>query len=194
MDEDYNHIERYLRGEMDDEEATAFEKRIKDDPALQESFRNEQLLVQSLRIIHEKNRLRSFEDDISNATDAPQGRIVELNRWRTPLAIAASLSLIIATAAIFYLNRPGSEYMVGVYVMEGVGFAGDEKIGEMQVMVEVAKGEISYQFDDILVLSLDNGRHPEELRLYKKSTGEWWLQINDEYFELKRDGQEHFLK
>lgn len=196
MQEDYDLIESYLRGELSDEQTADFWKRLTNEPRLQERFQDEQVLYRSLQLLEEKNKLRAFEDDYADRTDEQETQIVKVNWWRSPLAIAAVLALFIATGAILYLNQPSPayEYSVPIYAIEGSAFAGDEKMGELTVQIHEGKGTERYRFKESLVLFLREKVDSDDIRLYRNDTGDWWLQVNVILYQLSRDGLEHPLE
>ena len=56
-------IEKYLRGELTNEEIVSFEERIKYDIVLKEQFEIESVILKGLRFSLEKERIKQFQMD-----------------------------------------------------------------------------------------------------------------------------------
>lgn len=103
-------IEAYLNGDMTGEELRQFEQSLESDKALAsqvELFRNLDIALadeQALKLQKETLELGETYFNTQEATEAPVRR---LSVYRRPLAIAASIALIVSLGVLFWMTNSG---------------------------------------------------------------------------------------
>jgi hypothetical protein len=104
---DISLIQSYLDRSLLESEKEKLEKRLKEEPLLKNMYIEQQQLISGIRYAHLKQKLeqlRSLETSLPAIKDLPQqGKQVFLQRYWKPLAVAASISIIVVT--FIFLNR-----------------------------------------------------------------------------------------
>jgi S1-C subfamily serine protease len=102
--------ERYLKGEMNPQEALEFEKLIRQNPAYLDEMLDQKTVSDVLKRLGERKKVRNLLSKIMNEgnapkTQTPRGKIIRLNSpvWRTAL-VAAGISMMIAVSTVFIFN------------------------------------------------------------------------------------------
>ena len=106
--EDIILLERYIEQSLNEEEIQRVEKRLAEEPVLQELYQNELLLVHGIRYSHLKTKLgelKTLEAGLpAVAIPERQGRVIQFKPYWKALAAAATIALI--TIAYLLLSRP----------------------------------------------------------------------------------------
>ncbi len=167
-------LERYLENSLSAEEAGAVEKRIADEPEFAELYQNELLLVRGIRLSHLKTKLEELkviEGDMSS-TSRPAGRVLSIQTFWRPLAIAAGLTLLAVAYSLWNNSSNPQELFAANFkpypnvfepVVRGTGeqnkraeaFAAYEK-GEYKVAAEGFKQLLQVNEEPGVLLLLGN--------------------------------------
>jgi hypothetical protein len=106
--QDIDLIQSYLDRSLSAIEKEKLEKRLKEEPLLKTMYLEQQQLINGIRyshLQHKLEQLRALEATLPALDlNAQKGRQFSLQRYWKPLAVAASISIIVVT--FIFLNRP----------------------------------------------------------------------------------------
>lgn len=104
---DINLIQSYLDRSLSGAEKETLEKRLKEEPLLKTMYIEQQQLIGGIRYAHLKQKLeqlRTLEGSLpAIPNDTHKGKLVFLQRYWKPIAVAASISIFVVTFLV--LNR-----------------------------------------------------------------------------------------
>ena len=103
--EDTDLIHRYLDRSLSDHEKEMFEERLKKEPPLKTMYQEHQQLIKGIRYAHLEGKLEQLRILESTLPDL-EAKEISLNtlswqRYWKPLAVAASIALVVVTAALW---------------------------------------------------------------------------------------------
>jgi len=151
----FEEIERYLDGEMTDQEKLAFEQRLTDEPLLKQEFDVLNSVVMQIQI-SKREELKSLLQKADQELDEkPITRTSGVRFWR--YAIAASITLMIGlTVFLFYNNQPiNREKLVAAYWQKDNGLPvlmGDSNANLANAMTAYKNGNYDYAFSQFEAL------------------------------------------
>ncbi len=111
--EDFELIECYLNGSMDENEITKFEERIKRDTTLNDHFKEHRILSQAIEEQSLKHKIKDFHKEAtSKVITLNQNKTQEKSSLYSKLAIAATLAVIIGIGGFFIFNQANTHQKV----------------------------------------------------------------------------------
>lgn len=113
--EDWEHLEDYLSGNMTQPQQTAFKERLQTEPALQEA----QLLITAIKETVLTEKLDSFHNSATEKIPS----IAPVKKLRTYWMAAAATIIVIATTAIFLLKGNNDAKLAATYFEPDAGMA-----------------------------------------------------------------------
>lgn len=118
MEQDADIHERYLSGELSDQERLAYEARMMEDPAFAADLRSFQAARAAVIIAGEtilRNKLNAIHQDLDPPRTAGGARVIPIARRRW-LALAASLVLMLGAAWYFLGREPSMEDLYAAHM------------------------------------------------------------------------------
>lgn len=108
---DIERIDRFLRGEMDEAEAQAFEQTLSENPELQQKMKVQQELVSYIDLMGDQEVLANIRKAEDTYRSRQEGTIKKMP-WLRPALIAASLALLLFAGWWFLIpsNEPDVLY------------------------------------------------------------------------------------
>ncbi|PZR13831.1 MAG: hypothetical protein DI539_19135 [Flavobacterium psychrophilum] len=113
---DIEWIERYLDRSLSEEERQTMERRLELEPDLKSKYYEHKQLIEGIRYSHIQNKLeqlRLLESSLPPVTEKQRVNVIAL--WK-PVAIAASITLLIAACYFFALNPTPQELYANQFV------------------------------------------------------------------------------
>lgn len=104
-------IERYLRGEMNDQELTGFKQRLAKNEELQKATADYGLLMEGVETAVLKSRLDDFHAELESADDNSNESLSDPNKSRPLIKFLAAATLLLAVglAAWFFAFQQSSQ-------------------------------------------------------------------------------------
>lgn len=104
--EDFESIERYLLGEMSNEEKISFEKQMAGDELLSAKLKEVKLLLEGIEVAAMKEQLSSYKLSSEKHTEKKIAVVAAFNRR---LLVAASVIVLAVVAVVLFVTR-GNKY------------------------------------------------------------------------------------
>lgn len=108
LDQYYEQIEAYLNNTLSPDARTVFEQQLKDTPALKRAVLNHVLANEALGLVIEDNvnaKLNRLAQQRQKATAAKSATAKIIPFWKRPLAIAASILLVVLAGTFIWSNQ-----------------------------------------------------------------------------------------
>ena len=150
--EELERIERFLTNEMQEDEAKAFERELKENVHLQEKMEEIKLLLLGISESSLEEKLKTFHTEIEPATGSKKNtRAIPL--FRT-LLIAASLLVVVLSLWWFLQKESNNEKLYSKYYTPDPGLA------------TVMSSSSNYNFDKAMV-EYKNGEYDKAIATWK---------------------------
>ncbi len=131
MEDLYNTIEQYLRGQMPAQEREAFEARLRDDPALREEVQAFRMATEVLEVGIADGLRADFANWQKEAADPKPARSIPLRVHPGVWAIAASLLFLLGVFAFWRVQQLDSDTLAAHYY-DPAGLTGVRSAGAGQ--------------------------------------------------------------
>lgn len=107
-------IHRYLDRSLSDQEKEIFEERLKKEPILKTMYQEHQQLIKGIRYAHLQGKLEQLRVLEATLPKAKEITLLEFSfeRYWKPLAVAASIALVVVTAALWNRSENPSQLYI----------------------------------------------------------------------------------
>lgn len=115
MDDQFEHIEKYLRGELSESEHKSFEETIEKDESLKEIVENHRTLLKGIELGFNQELKSLLQQKELETQHLIKKKFARSRRLYVTLAIAASITLILTTFFVFMNKSVNSGQIVAAY-------------------------------------------------------------------------------
>lgn len=115
MDDQFEHIEKYLRGELSESEYKSFEETIDKNASLSEKVENHRILIRGIELGFNQELKQLLQQKELETQHLIKKKFARSRRLYVSIAIAASITLILTTLFVFMDKSVNSEQIVAAY-------------------------------------------------------------------------------